>query len=159
MDNLPRFIFYLSGLLTLSSAFTLFTTSLLPFVNNGTTLGTIAFFGFGLAYMNIVSISSRRFMRRLQGPTNAPYIFAIFVAAPPAFWVTIFEDGNATSPIVYIPMIIVACATGAYFGHKMGLKAQIKFQENIKAYLEQDRRLHDNSSTESDISSTSNQES
>lgn len=157
MDNLPRFIFYLSGLLLISTAITLFTTDLLPYVNNGTTIGTIVFFGLGLAYMNIVSISSRRFMRRLQGPTIVPYVFALFAFIPPAVWVIIYQDGTATSPVVYIPMLIVACATGAYFGHRMGIKAQLKFQENLRAYLEQDRRLHDDTASEVVDNSNSNE--
>ena len=147
MDNLPRFIFYLSGLLIISSALTLFTTDLLPLVNNGTTIGTIVFFAFGLAYMNIVTITSRRFMRRLPGPTAAPYVFAIFAFIPPAVWVNIYQGGTATSPMVFVPMLLVACGTGAYFGHRLGIKAQLKFQENLRAYIEQDRRLHDESTS------------
>lgn len=142
MDNLPRFIFYLTGLLIVSGAFTLLTSDLLPRVNDGTTIGTIIFFFFGLVYMNMVTITSRRFMRRLEGPSVAPYAFAILIFIPPAVWVTIYQGGTATSPTVYIPMLLVACGTGAYFGNRLGLKAQITFQENLKAYFEQDKRLH-----------------
>ena len=142
MDNLPRFIFYLSGILIISGAFTLLTSDLLPRVNNGTALGTSLFFIFGLVYMNMVTITSRRFMRRLDEPTVAPYVFAIFIFLPPAIWVTMYQGGAATSPTVYILMLLVACGTGAYFGHRLGLKAQIQFQENLKAYFEQDSRLH-----------------
>ncbi len=159
MDNLPRLIFYLSGLLIVSSGFTLLTTDLLPLVNNGTLMGTVVFFLFGLIYMGMVSSSSRRFMRRLQGASNAPYIFAIFVFIPPAFWVSIYEGGTATSPTVYIPMLLVACGTGAFFGHRLGLKAQVKFQENLKAYLEQDRRLHEEAGNNEDQSNEKNQSS
>jgi hypothetical protein len=84
-------------------------------------------------------------MRRLEGPSVAPYVFAIFVFLPPAIWVYIYQDGTATSPTVYIPMLLVACGTGAYFGNRLGLKAQIKFRENLKAYFEQDKRLHSDS--------------
>ncbi len=143
MDNLPRFFFYVSGLLVISSAFTLVTTDLLTKVNDGTVLGTVLFFAFGLTYMNMVVVASRRFMRRLEGPTPAPYVFAILILLPPAVWVYIYESGTATSPAVYVPMLLAACTTGAYFGHKLGLKAQIIFQKNLRAYFEQDRRLHE----------------
>lgn len=145
MNNLPRFIFYISGILIISGAFTLITSDILPRVNDGTTFGTIIFFFFGLVYMNMVTITSRRFMRRLEGPSVAPYVFAIFVFLPPAVWVNIYQDGTATSPAVFIPMLLVACGTGAYFGNRLGLKAQISFQENLKAYFEQDKRLHSDS--------------
>ncbi|HAH50637.1 MAG TPA: hypothetical protein DF712_04325 [Balneola sp.] len=153
MNNLPRFIFYLTGLLIISGAFTLLTSDLLTKVNNGTILGTVLFFFFGLIYMNMVTISSRRFMRRLEGATVAPYVFAIFVLLPPAVWVNLYQGGSATSPAVYVPMLLVAVGTGAYFGHRLGLKAQIKFQENLKAYFEQDRRLHSDPAKEEDETS------
>jgi len=143
LDNLPRLIFYLSGLLLISSGFTLLTTDLLPLVNNGTITGTIIFFVFGLVYMGMVSSSSKRYMRRLEGASNVPYVFAIFIFLPPAIWVSIYEGGTATPPTVYIPMLLVACGAGAYFGHRLGLKAQVKFQENLKAYIEQNRRLQE----------------
>lgn len=142
MDNLPRFIFYITGILVISAGFTLISSDALPRINDGTTFGTILFFIMGLIYMNMVTAASRRFMRRLDGPSAAPYVFAIFIFLPPSIWVYIYQDGAATSPAVYIPMLLVACGTGAYFGHRLGLKAQIKFQENLKAYFEQDERLH-----------------
>lgn len=142
MDNLPRFIFYISGILVISAGFTLLTSDVLSRINDGSAFGTVLFFLMGLVYMNMVTASSRRFMRRLEGATVAPYVFAIFVFLPPAIWVFIYQEGTATSPSVYVPMLLVACGTGAYFGHRLGLKAQIKFQENLKAYFEQDRRLH-----------------
>jgi len=142
VDNLPRFIFYLTGILVISAGFTLITSDALPRINDGTTFGTVVFFLMGLVYMNMVMATSRRFMRRLEGPTVAPYVFAILIFLPPAIWVFIYQGGTATSPSVYVPMLLVACGTGAYFGHRLGLKAQIKFQENLKAYFEQDKRLH-----------------
>lgn len=142
MDNLPRFIFYITGILVISAGFTLISSDALPRINDGTTFGTILFFIMGLIYMNMVTAASRRFMRRLDGPSAAPYVFAIIIFLPPSIWVYIYQDGGATSPTVYIPMLLVACGTGAYFGHRLGLKAQIKFQENLKAYFEQDKRLH-----------------
>jgi predicted MFS family arabinose efflux permease len=156
LNNLPRFIFYLTGILIISGAFTLITSDLLTKVNDGTTLGTILFFFFGLIYMNMVTITSRRFMRRLEGPTVAPYVFAIFTLIPPAVWVNIYQDGTATSPAIYVPMLLVAVGTGAFFGHRMGLKAQIKFQENLKAYFEQDKRLHSDPPQDEDENSTKN---
>ena len=95
-------------------------------------------------------------MRRLEGATVAPYVFAIFVLLPPAVWVNIYQGGSATSPAVYVPMLLVAVGTGAYFGHRLGLKAQITFQENLKAYFEQDRRLHTDSANEEDEPSKNN---
>lgn len=157
MDNLPRFIFYITGILVISAGFTLITSDVLSRINDGTTFGTVIFFLMGLVYMNMVTASSRRFMRRLEGSTVAPYVFAIFVFLPPAIWVFIYQEGTATSPSVYVPMLLVACGTGAYFGHRLGLKAQVKFQENLKAYFEQDKRLHqDPQVTEEDENSKSN---
>lgn len=157
MDNLPRFIFYLTGLLIISGAFTLLTSDLLTRVNDGTTIGTIIFFFFGLVYMNMVMITSRRFMRRLDGPSVAPYVFAILIFLPPAVWVTIYQGGTATSPTVYIPMLLVACGIGAYFGNRIGLKAQITFQENLRAYFEQDKRLHSDPQEAEEENSKSNE--
>lgn len=159
MDNTPRFIFYLSGLLIVSGAFTLLTSDILQRVNDGTTFGTIVFFIFGLVYMNMVSITSRRYMRRLNGSSMAPYVFAIFIFLPPAIWVNVYQAGTATSPAVYIPMLLVACGAGAYFGHRLGLKAQIKFQENLEAYFAQDKRLHSDPQQNEEENFKSNEQS
>lgn len=145
MDNLPRFFFYLSGILIVTVAFTLFTSELLVLINNGTALGTILFFVFGLIYMNIVVITSRRFMRRLDGPTIAPYLFAIITFLPPSVWVYLYQGGANASPLLYVMMLLIACGTGAYFGHRLGIKAQIQFQDDLKKHFEQEERLRSDS--------------
>ncbi len=48
VNNLPRLLFYISGLLIISAAFIIFTSELLIKVNDGTTIGTILFFVYGL---------------------------------------------------------------------------------------------------------------
>ncbi len=141
MTNIPRLLFYISGLLFLSAAFIIFTSELLPKVNDGTTTGTVLFFIFGLVYMGMVSQSSKRYMRRLQGPTIVPFIFGPVVFISPAAWAFIYKGGEATSPILFVSMLAIACGTGAWFGHKMGLKAQIKFQKDLQTYLEREERL------------------
>ncbi len=80
-------------------------------------------------------------MRRLQGASMVPYIFAVAVFIPPAFWVFVYEGGQATSPFLFISMLVIACGAGAWFGHNMGLKAQIKFQDDLRIYLEREERL------------------
>lgn len=141
MNNLPRLLFYITGLLFISASFILFTTDLLKKVNDGTTTGTVLFFIYGLAYMNMIAMSSKRYMRRLQGPSAAPYIFAIVAFIPPAFWVLVYEGGEATSPFLFIAMLVIACGSGTWLGHRMGLKAQIKFQADLQTYLDREDRL------------------
>lgn len=80
-------------------------------------------------------------MRRFQGSSIVPYIFAVAVFISPAFWVLVYEGGEATSPFLFISMLVIACGAGAWFGHNMGLKAQIKFQEDLRIYLEREERL------------------
>ncbi len=145
MNNLPRLLFYISGLLFISAAFIIFTSELLTKVNDGTTFGTVLFFVYGLVYMSMVSQSSKRYMRRLQGPTLVPYIFGVIVFISPAAWAIIYKGGEATSPILFVPMLFIACACGSWFGHKMGLKAQIKFQHDLQTYLEREERLSNQS--------------
>lgn len=147
MNNLPRILFYITGLMFISASFILFTSDLLKKVNDGTTTGTIIFFIYGLVFMNMIAISSKRYMRRLQGSSVAPYIFAAVVFIPPAFWVLVYEGGEATSPFLFISMLIIACGAGAWFGHNMGLKAQIKFQDDLRIYLEREERLSKPSGT------------
>ena len=151
MDNLPRFIFYASGILMLSAAFTLISSEFLGMINNPSYIGLVVLLGFGLVYMNMVFLAGRRFMRRLQGPNPVPYVFALLVAAPPLVWVQIYDAGLGESDLTFMFTVIVACGLGAFFGHRTGLKAQIKFQENLKEYLNQDektpddlKRSHDN---------------
>lgn len=151
MDNLPRFIFYASGIFIVSAAFTLLSSEFLVKITDPSYVGTLFLLGFGLVYMNLVFISSRRFMRRLQGPNPVPYIFALLVAIPPLVWVSIYDAGLGDTDLTFMFTVIVACGLGAYFGHRAGQKAQIKFRQNLDEYLKQDdktpddlKRSHDN---------------
>ena len=143
MDNIPRFLFYTSSVILASSAFILLSSELLSVVNDGSTTGTILFFIYGLVYMNMVMITSRRFMRRLNGPSIAPYIFGALIYIPPAGWSFVYTGEMGTPPVIFSIMLLIACGTGAFFGHRIGLKAQVKFQEQLRKYLEQDERLPD----------------
>ena len=105
--------------------------------------GLIFLLGYGLVYMNIVFVSSRRFMRREDGPSSIPYIFAVLIALPPLVWVNIFDAGLEESLLVFMLTIIAGCALGAYFGHRAGLKAQVVFQKNLQDYIQQDENIPD----------------
>ncbi|RNC83431.1 MAG: hypothetical protein ED557_11875 [Balneola sp.] len=144
MDNLPRFSFYLSGVFLLSAAFTIFTSELLFLVTDPSLKGTAFLIGFGLVYMNIVFVTSRRFMRRLDGPTPAPYIIAVMVAILPVIWIFIYDSPlDVQQRVVFAVVMVLACGSGAYFGHNAGLKAQVVFQQKLEEYLRNTGRLPD----------------
>lgn len=84
-------------------------------------------------------------MRRLRGANPIPYIFGLLVALPPLIWVEIYDAGLTNAKLTFQFTVIVACGLGAFLGHRTGLKAQIKFQQNLQDYLDQDQKLHDNS--------------
>src|SRR5690606_16468302 len=103
--------------------------------------GTLLLFGYGLAFMNLVFIASRRFMRRENGPSPVPYIFAFIVALPPIIWVNLIDLNLGDSKLVFILTVLAGCALGAYFGQRAGLKAQAVFQKNLQDYISQDENL------------------
>lgn len=146
MDNIPRFAFYASGVFIISSAFTLLSSEFLIKITDPTFVGTLFLFGFGLVYMNIVFVTGRRFMRRLQGASPAPYIFGLLIAIPPLVWVQIYDAGLGDANLTFQFVVIVACGLGALFGHRAGLKAQIQFQKNLQEYLKQEQNLRNNHS-------------
>lgn len=111
-------------------------------------MGTLFLFGFGLVYMNIVFVTGRRFMRRLQGASPVPYIFGLLIAIPPLVWVQIYNSGLGDSRLTFQFVVIVACGLGALFGHRAGLKAQIQFQKDLQEHLKQERNLHNNTNNE-----------
>lgn len=144
MDNLPRFAFYLSGVLIVSSAFTLFSSELLFLLNDPSFKGTAFLIGFGFVYMNIVFVTSRRFMRRLDGKSIAPFIFGTIVALAPVIWIFIYDAGiDDSQRLVYAIVILVGCGLGAHFGLKAGLKAQLIFQQKLEEYLRNTNQLPD----------------
>lgn len=152
MDNLPRFSFYASGVLIISAAFTLFTSELLFKINDPSWVGTAFLLGYGLVYMNIVFVTSRRFMRRLDGPSIAPIIFGVIVAIIPIAWIFIYDSVLDTQQrIVFAITVALASGLGVFFGHKAGLKTQIVFQQKLQEYLKRTgqipddlKRSHDN---------------
>ncbi|MEQ9309395.1 MAG: hypothetical protein RLN90_08070 [Balneolaceae bacterium] len=144
MDNLPRFSFYLSGVFIISSAFTLFTSELLFLLADQSIKGTAFLIGFGLVYMNIVFVTSRRFMRRLDGASAAPIIFGVLVAITPVIWIFIYDSGlDFSQRILFAIIIIIGCGLGVHFGHRAGLKAQIVFQKRLEEYLRSSGHLPD----------------
>ena len=142
MDNLPRLSFYLSGTLIVSSAFTLLTNDLIPKVNEQGLIGFLFLIGFGLIYMNITFVISRRFMRRLDGPSNLPFVFGFLVAIVPTFWSFIIYEGIFENlPLLYLGNIIFTCFLGGGVGQKAGIKAQIVFKEQLYEYLQKSGQL------------------
>ncbi|MDZ7808751.1 MAG: hypothetical protein U5K71_16820 [Gracilimonas sp.] len=148
MDNIPRFAFYVSGVFITSAAFTLFSSEFLVKITDPSYVGTLFLLGFGLVYLNIVFVTGRRFMRRLQGVSPVPYIFGLLIAIPPLVWVQIYDAGLGDNKLTFMFVIIVACGLGALLGHRAGLKAQVQFQENLQEYLKQERNLHNNSNND-----------
>ncbi|MEX0721431.1 MAG: hypothetical protein WD059_12235 [Balneolaceae bacterium] len=144
MDNLPRFIFFASGVVVISAAFILLTSELLVQTAVPSWAGILFLLGYGLVYMNLVFVSSRRFMRRLHGPSVSPYIFSVLIALPPLIWVNIYDAGLGKSNITFMITIIIGCGLGAYLGHRAGLKAQDVFWENLQKHIEQDEKTPDN---------------
>ena len=144
MDNLPRLSFYLSGILIVSAAFTLFTNDFLTLVADPGFMGTAFLIGYGLVYMNIVFVVSRRFMRRLEGHSKIPFVFAIIVALAPITWSFIFDAGLYGSiKTMYLATIIIACGLGGYFGERAGIKAQAKFKKQLYEYLKKSGQTPD----------------
>ncbi|HKK26442.1 MAG TPA: hypothetical protein VJ941_12490 [Gracilimonas sp.] len=148
MDNIPRFAFYASGVFMTSAAFTLLSSEFLVKITDPSYVGILFLFGFGLVYMNILFVTGRRFMRRLQGASPVPYIFGLLVAIPPLLWVQIYEAGLGNARLTFQFVVIVACGLGALFGHRAGLKAQVQFQKDLQEYLKKERNLHNNSKNE-----------
>lgn len=145
MDNIPRFSFYLSGVFVVSAAFTLVTSEFLYLITDPGWKGTAFLAGYGLVYMNIVFVVSRRFMRRLDGASAAPVVIAAVVALVPIIWIFIYQNTgfDLTNRVIYIAVLIFACGLGAHFGHRAGLKAQIQFRQKLEEYLRKSGRLPD----------------
>jgi len=151
LDNLPRFSFYLSGVFITSAAFTLFSSELLFLLNDPSLKGTAFLLGFGLVYMNIVFVTSRRFMRRLDGKSIAPIIFGFLVGITPIVWIFIYESGlDSNQRILFVIVILIGCGLGAHFGHRTGLKAQVVFQQKLKEFLRSSGHLPDDSTESHD---------
>lgn len=145
MDNIPRFSFYLSGVFVVSAAFTLISSEFLYLITDPGWRGTAVLIGFGLVYMNIVFVVSRRFMRRLDGGSAAPVVIASVVALVPVIWIFIYQNAgfDLTNRMIYIITLIAACGLGAHFGHRAGLKAQIQFKQKLEEYLRKSGQLPD----------------
>lgn len=144
MDNLPRFSFYLSGVFIVSAAFTLFSSELLFLLNDPSWKGTAFLIGYGLVYTNIVFVTSRRFMRRLEGASATPIIFGTLVAIAPVVWIFIYDSPlDISQRILFAIIVIVGCGLGAHFGHRAGLKAQFEFQKKLEEYLRSSGQLPD----------------
>lgn len=139
MDNIPRLIFYLSGVLIISAGAILFTSEFISQAGAPGIRGVLFLLGYSLIYLNLVLASSRRFMRRLSGKSIIPYVFAILAALPPVVWINIYETNLGESQPIFAFCILLACGAGAFLGHRAGLKAQVRFQKALEEYLRQNQ--------------------
>lgn len=139
MDNIPRLIFYLSGVFIVSAGAILFTSEFISQAGASGLRGILFLLGYSLIYLNVVLASSRRFMRRLSGKSALPYVFGAIAALPPIVWINIYETNLGRAKPVFALCILLACGLGAYLGHRAGLKAQIRFQKALEEYLSQNQ--------------------
>ena len=136
-EQFPRMAFYISGLLVVSGAFTIFSSELFPYVLKSILHSIGIFLGLGLVYFNMIRISSRRYMRKLDGPSKMPKVFAILIGGLPLFWISIYDTGwPLTTLLIYVGIVLFFSALGAYLGQKAGQKAQKLFRKQLKAYFE-----------------------
>lgn len=83
-------------------------------------------------------------MRRLDGGSKIPYVFALLVASAPIIWSFIFDGGlYGNIKLMYLLTVVFACALGGYFGERTGIKAQAAFKEQLSEYLKQSGQLPD----------------
>lgn len=136
-EQLPRMSFYLSGVMVISGAFTVFSSELFPYVLQSWfhTLGILL--GLGLVYFNMIRVISRRYMRRLNGTSRMPWLFSVVIGGLPLFWIGIYDTAWPLSyHLLYVGIIILFSALGAWLGHRSGLHAQVDFQKQLSQYLE-----------------------
>lgn len=136
-EQLPRMAFYTSGLMVVSGAFTIFSSELFPYVLTSIFHSIGILLGIGLVYFNMIRLSSRRYMRRLDGPSRMPWLFAVLIGGLPLFWITIYDTGwPLATLLIYAGIILFFSALGAHLGQKAGYKAQQQFRVQLQAYLE-----------------------
>ncbi len=83
-------------------------------------------------------------MRRLDGSSNLPYLIGFLVAIVPIIWSFIYDGGlYGNVKFMYIATVIFSCIIGAFFGERSGVKAQVKFKEQLYEYLKQSGQLPD----------------
>ena len=83
-------------------------------------------------------------MRRLDGTSNLPFVFAFLVAIVPVGWSFIVDGGLfGNIKIMYLATVVFASFLGGYFGQRAGIKAQAAFKEQLYEYLRQSGQLPD----------------
>lgn len=136
-EHFPRIAFYISSLLVVSGAFTIFSSELFPYILKSILHSIGIFLGLGLVYFNMIRISSRRYMRQLDGPSKMPWVFAVLIGGLPLFWISIYDTGwPLATLLIYVVIILFFSALGAHLGQKAGQKAQKLFRKQLKAYFE-----------------------
>ena len=142
-EHFPRMAFYISGLLVVSGAFTIFSSELFPYALKSILHSIGIFIGLGLVYFNMIRVSSRRYMRQLDGPSKMPRVFAVLIGGLPLFWICVYDTGwPLATLLMYVGIILFFSALGAHLGQKAGQKAQELFRKQLKAYFEKVQSQH-----------------
>ena len=134
-EQLPRMAFYTSGLVVVSGAFTIFSSELFPYVLKSNLHSIGILLALGLVYFNMIRVSSRRYMRRLEGPSRIPWVFAFLIGGIPLFWVSIYDSGwSLVTLLIYAGIILIFSTLGALLGQKAGQKAQEQFNNLLNRF-------------------------
>lgn len=134
MQDGARFFAYSTWSIMVSLAIILFTHGFLDWIKEPGWVGSIVLLAFGFLYLNLSYAAVKRYIRKVPAPTNLHLLLTFIIYLPPFIWILAAEDSVGTTEILLWVVLGIACALGAIYGNKAGIKARYEYVQALKEH-------------------------
>lgn len=140
MNHWQRNFAYITGAVVIGLLLILLSNSYIQFAAQEGMTGYLVLIAFGLVYLNLGFVVSRRFVIKARHADYLCYLMSLLIIAPTLFWVFTKDMGLGIAQIYFVATVIFSPLLGAYFGIRRG---KVKRAEYIQKLREEDRELPD----------------
>lgn len=138
MANWQRIFAYTTGTLVFGLLIIIVSHNFIQHVAREGTSGLLFLLGFGLVFLNINFVASRRFVIKAEHLDWVCYLMAVLTFAPTVFWVYTKDVGLGDTQFLFIIVTIFSSFLGTYFGIRRGRVKRAKYIERLR---EEEREL------------------
>lgn len=136
MKDGARFFAYATWVVMISLAISLFTNPFLEYISDPGWLGLAALLAYGALFLNLVYTAVKRYIRKVPEPTKLHFVLAAIIYLPPAVWILAISEQVQGSEILLLLVVAIACALGALYGNRSGIKARYEYVQELKSQQE-----------------------
>lgn len=140
MNHWQRNSAYITGAIVIGLLLIIISNGYIQFVAQEGLTGYLVLIAFGLVYLNLGFVISRRFVIKARNADFLCYLMSLLIVIPTLFWIFTKDTGLGAANIYFAFTVLFSPLLGAYFGIRRG---KVKRAEYIQQLREEERELPD----------------